>query len=169
MGKTAEILAGMEHCLVSGVCRECPYQALEDAYRAGGTNPNGTPITCIDIMIRGAADALRAALPEAPARLMSLEELLDGWGCGWEETWLIGDDEEPERIDLEACVWIDGHVMLASGSTGDARGYYWQEHYGRKYGIRVWAGRGEIPTMEQRQHTPWAEPGEPKAEPAEEE
>lgn len=90
----------------------------------------------------------------SPAYLVPYEQLLQTWGHGWEETWLIGDDEEPERFDLEPCVWINGHIMLESGSSADARGDCWREKYGRRFGMRVWGGR-KPPTEEQRKNTPW--------------
>ena len=88
------------------------------------------------------------------ARLMAREELLNGFGHGWEESHLIGDDEDPESIVLTECVWINGHVMTADGSNANADGDYWREHYGTKYGVRVW--RGTVPpTEEQRRETPF--------------
>jgi hypothetical protein len=92
----------------------------------------------------------------APAEIIPRELLLHTFGHGWEECWFIGDDEDPERITLEECVWIGGHIMLDSGSTGDAESDWWREHYGREYGVRIWLGQ-EPPTEEQRNETPWAE------------
>ena len=90
----------------------------------------------------------------SPAYLVPYEQLLQTWGHGWEETWLIGDDEEPESFDLEPCVWINGHIMLESGSSADAGSDHWREQYGRKYGMRVWRGSTE-PTEEQRKAVKW--------------
>lgn len=88
------------------------------------------------------------------ARLMAREELLDGFGHGWEESHLIGDDEDPEGFDLVECVWINGHIMDADGSDAHADSDYWKENYGTEYGVRVW--RGVVPpTEEQRKGTPF--------------
>ena len=88
------------------------------------------------------------------ARLLTLEELKKGIGHGWEECWLIGDDEDPERFDLEECVFLHGHLILESGSSADAGSDHWREQYGRKYGMRVWRGSTE-PTEEQRKAVKW--------------
>lgn len=93
---------------------------------------------------------------QAPAELLPRELLIHTFGHGWEERWYIGDDEEPESKTLEECVWIGGHIMLDSGSTADAGCDWWVEHYGRKYGVRIWLGE-EPPTEEQRVNTPWTE------------
>jgi hypothetical protein len=90
------------------------------------------------------------------AELLPRELLLHTWGHGWEECYFIGDDEEPERITLEECVWINGHIMLDSGSDADARSEWWVNHYGRKYGTRIWVGN-EPPTEQQQKETHWAE------------
>ncbi len=90
------------------------------------------------------------------ARLMAREELLEGWGHGWEETWFIGDDEDPERIILKECVWIDSIILVQDFGIGKPDSDWWVEHYGRKHGSRVWKGENP-PTEEQRENTPWTE------------
>ena len=90
------------------------------------------------------------------ARLLTLEELKKGIGHGWEECWLIGDDEDPERFDLEECVFLHGHLILESGSTANANSDHWQENYNKRFGMRVWEGI-DPPTEEQRKAEPWAE------------
>ena len=90
------------------------------------------------------------------ATLIQRELLLCTYGHGWEECYFIGDDEEPESITLEECVWISGHIMLESGSDADASSEWWAENYGRKYGTRIWLG-DEKPTEQQRRETPWTE------------
>ena len=98
-----------------------------------------------------AKGCLRAAV------LMPLEGLRKSWGHGWEEIWYEAEEDEPEGIVLSECVWIDGYIVLIDGCNGDAWSEWWEERYGRRYGVRVWAG-DEPPTEEQRKETPWGEP-----------
>lgn len=88
------------------------------------------------------------------ARLLARKELLTGYGHGWEESWQIGDDEDPEYKELEEVVWIDGKGTLESGSNFNAMSDYWIEHYNQLYGVRVWAG-DQPPTDEQREAAAW--------------
>ena len=90
--------------------------------------------------------------------LVPRELLLHTWGHGWEESHLIGDDEDPERFELTECVWINGHIMDADGSDAHANSDYWAESYGKRYGVRIWTG-DEKPTDEQREETPWTNRG----------
>ena len=111
--------------------------------------------TCDDLI--AAADRL-SKLPfmKNTPRIMAREELLHGWGHGWEEIWFIGDDEDPEEITLVECVWIDGMIATADGADGCADSDHWKERYGKKYAMRIWGGN-TIPTDEQRRETPWRE------------
>ena len=94
------------------------------------------------------------AISRKETRLLTLEELETGFGHGWEECWLIGDDEDPERFDLEECVYLHGHLILESGSTANARSDHWQESYNKRFGMRVWEGI-DPPTEEQRKAVAW--------------
>ena len=108
-------------------------------------------------------DALDMELVARPtdsqAELVPREALLTGYGHGWEERWYIGDDEEPDpstslrMTDLFECVWINGAICMEGGNA-DADSDYWQEKYGKQYGIRVWRGENP-PTDEQREGAPW--------------
>ena len=89
-----------------------------------------------------------------PAQLMPRELLLHTWGHGWEESHMIGDDEDPESFDLVEVVWINGHIMTAEGSDANADSEYWKDRYNCTYGVRIWTG-DEKPTEEQRKATPW--------------
>ncbi|MBR4334406.1 MAG: hypothetical protein IKP72_17165 [Clostridia bacterium] len=91
-----------------------------------------------------------------PAHIVPRELLLHTWWHGWEERHYRGDDEDPEGFDLIECVWINGHIMTEDGCTAEADSDYWKEHYGKRYGVRMWAGNVE-PTQEQREETPWTE------------
>lgn len=86
------------------------------------------------------------------ALLATREELLEGWGHGWNEYHYIGDDEDPEQFELSECVWIDGHMVNAEGDyfrlAADGK---W---YGKQYGFRVWRGDSP-PTEEQRKAAGW--------------
>ena len=90
-----------------------------------------------------------SCLQNGGTRLVARDELLSSYGHGWEESWLIGDDEDPERFDLIECVWINGHIMNADGSSAHANSDWWHDHYNGRYGVRIWAG-DEPPTTEQR-------------------
>ena len=89
-----------------------------------------------------------------PAHVVPRELLLHTWGHGWEESHLIGDDEDPESFILTECVWINGHIMDENGSDAHADSDHWKENYNRKYGVRVWCGDDE-PTKEQREAIQW--------------
>ena len=88
------------------------------------------------------------------AQLMPRELLLHTWGHGWQESHMIGDDEDPESFDLVECVWINGYIMTAEGSNANAGSEYWKDRYNTTYGVRVWTG-DEKPTDEQRKATDW--------------
>lgn len=152
MRNKQEIIRDMEGCIRRGPCGGCLYGKMEQAARERGIAEKEPPM-CLDYLLRDALFALEA-LPESEASIVPWEELLFGAGRGWEETWLIGDDEDPERFDLEPCVWIAGHIMLESGSSADADSDHWREQYGRRYGMRVWRGSTE-PTEEQRKAVKW--------------
>ena len=91
---------------------------------------------------------------EIPTHVVPRELLLHTWGHGWEESHLIGDDEDPESFVLTECVWINGHIMDENGSDAHADSDHWKENYNRKYGVRVWCGDDE-PTKEQREAIQW--------------
>ena len=99
-------------------------------------------------------DGMHIGEPKQAAQLVPRELLLNTWGHGWKESHLIGDDEEPEAFILSECVWINGRIMIQDGSNANAAGHYWEEHYGKRYGVRVWTG-DEKPTDQQRAETPW--------------
>lgn len=112
--------------------------------------PNGACETgCVVTPLR---ESLRFLGKET--RLLTLEELEKGFGHGWEEAWLIGDDEDPERFDLEECVYLHGHLILESGSTANAQSDHWQESYNKRFGMRVWEGI-DPPTEAQRKAVKW--------------
>lgn len=93
--------------------------------------------------------------PDAmPAHIVPRELLMHTWGHGWEERHYRGDDEDPEGFDLIECVWINGHILTEDGCSAEAGSDYWKEHYGKRYGVRMWAGNVE-PTDKQREETPW--------------
>lgn len=109
---------------------------------------------CIRELLTDALEAFSGFPKEA--RVLPREELLTGWGHGWQESHLIGDDENPEGFDLAECVWINGHIMDQDGSDANAASDYWAEKYGKRYGIRIWAW-DDPPAKEQREAAPWTE------------
>lgn len=108
----------------------------------------------VALMKKDVLTQIHSLLKVQEPRLLSREQLLTGWGHGWEESWWIGDDEDPESITLEECVWIDGSMMMPGGNNADADGDYWKEHYNKQYGIRVWIG-DRAPTEEERKAVAW--------------
>ncbi len=91
--------------------------------------------------------------PETPA-VIDREQLLTGWGHGWQESHLIGDDEDPECFTLTECVWINGYITDEDDSYANANSDYWREHYNKQYGIRIWAGDRK-PTEDERKAMAW--------------
>ena len=155
MEKMGKALHGLAACSTEPEtgeqCRElnCPYWN-EDTY-------------CVRELMLDALESLTTACGCASpdrggtgARVLAYEELLAGHWHGWEESWHVGDEEDPEYKDLEECVCLEGFVLVASGSNADARGYYWAEHYNKRYGIRVWVA-DQPPTEEQREAAAWNE------------
>ena len=147
MDKKEKVLKGLEACHTEPETGEqckalgCPYWDTE-AY-------------CVRTLLTDALDALSAPAGHE-TRVIPREALLEGWGHGWEESHNIGDDEDPESFSLAACVWIDGHIMDEDGSDANASSDYWAEMYGKRYGVRIWAG-DDPPTEEQREAVPWTE------------
>ena len=106
-----------------------------------------------------ALEKVAQAIPEdgterMHAHIVPRELLLCTWGHGWQESHLIGDDEDPESFDLAECVWINGHIMDQYGSDANAASDYWAETYGKRYGVRIWTG-DEKPTDKQREAVEW--------------
>lgn len=115
--------------------------------------------------VRKGLEAVPGDDGEMPAHLVPRELLVKTFGHGWQETHFIGDDEDPEQVAMMECVWIKGHITNEEGSHGEADSDYWREHYGKRYGIRVWTG-SKPPTEEQRKETPWSDlPMEKPADP----
>lgn len=162
MRSIGDMMNLLERCLGAGGCEECGYRKAEDADRERGEiTPGGQPMTCLDLMMTEALEALgRLAVNSAPPRLASLEELQRGWGHGWEES----PPETPggEPVPMEA-VWLGGKLLLEDGCTGDLDNEVWRKTYGARGMGRVW--RGFLPpTAAQMAETPWREP--PPAPPA---
>ena len=86
------------------------------------------------------------------AKVLTLEELENTHGYGYEEMMFAGDEEEPAGVELMACVWINGHIMLADGNSADTGSDVFRERYGRRNGNRIWYGK---PSAEQREAEPW--------------
>ena len=90
------------------------------------------------------------------SHIVPRELLMHTWGHGWEERHYRGDDEDPEGFDLIECVWLTGHILTEDGCSAEADSDYWAEHYGKRYGVRLWAGDVE-PTQEQREAVMWTD------------
>ena len=172
-GKLEKVKAGLKACSVGVACGPgCPYEYLLDIQGQAG---------CIATMARDAleiikeqearkaeARAMLNALGQAaenmpedipgtmPAHIVPRELLMHTWGHGWEERHYRGDDEDPEGFDLIECVWLTGHILTEDGCSAEADSDYWEEHYGKRYGVRLWTGDVK-PTDKQREETPWTE------------
>ena len=94
---------------------------------------------------------------DAP-RVLSLEEILTGWGHGYMEE-LLEPDEDVGAYDgqVQECVWLDGTV-LARPAGFDYCDYFDRLQIERCYnrqpgGCRIWTG---MPSDDMRRATPWA-------------
>ena len=88
-------------------------------------------------------------------RVLTLDEVLTGKGCGWIENWFEPDEETgaPDYKELFECAWCyGGVVMMESGMLDHSEPEHVKKFYGKKYGTRIWTGR---PTEEEREATPW--------------
>ena len=156
--KLGKAKAGLKACSVGIECpRGCPYEKMHLLVESG----------CIATMARDALEVIvelekaASAMPEGegdvmPAHIVPRELLMHTWGHGWEERHYRGDDEDPEGFDLIECVWINGHILTEDGCSAEADSDYWKEHYGKRYGVRLWAGNVE-PTQEQREAVIWTD------------
>ena len=115
-----KVIKGLECCGRSLFCPDdCPYQENFD---------NGCPAQLAQDVLavlfdkdsRRALAAAEDAEAPFPAHIGPRELLLHTWGHGWQESHLIGDDEDPECFELAECVWINGHIMDAEGSDANA-------------------------------------------------
>lgn len=169
--KLEKAKAGLKACSVGIECGPgCPYEYILNIQGQSG---------CIATMARDALEIIKEqearkdearamldaleqaaeAIPEEgteamPAHIIPRELLLHTWGHGWEERHYRGDDEDPEGFDLIECVWINGHILTEDGCSAEADSDYWKENYGKRYGVRLWAGNVE-PTDKQREEKPW--------------
>lgn len=87
-------------------------------------------------------------------RLMQREDLLNGWGHGWEESWHIGDEGEADEITLVECVWIGGQILCLESGVGYMNQGANKDRYNMPGGVRIWQGN-EAPTEEQRKGEAW--------------
>ena len=173
-GKLEKVMKGLEACSDGMICgKHCPYEDVRDS--------DGPEDNCVAALARDAleiikeqearkaeARAMLNALGQAaenmpedipgtmPAHIVPRELLMHTWGHGWEERHYRGDDEDPEGFDLIECVWLTGHILTEDGCTAEADSDYWAEHYGKRYGVRLWAGDVE-PTQEQREAVMWTD------------
>lgn len=143
-----KVLAGLRACHEEA-------DTLEQCKRLGCPYAD-SHFFCVRVLMEDALRALSQGTELAPR-----EELLQGYGHGWEERWYVGDEEEPDpstslrMTDLYECVWLDGQMIVKDGGGADADSEWWTAHYGKQYGVRVWRG-DDPPTDEQREETPWA-------------
>ena len=70
------------------------------------------------------------ALKAQEPRVMTLEEVLEGVGHGWEENWLEAGEDWPEQKTLEPCAWCHGMVAEVDSSFSDAQCI--KKHYNRR-------------------------------------
>lgn len=165
-----KVMYSLERCSsgVPDACRDCKYDkwparicvqhltkdalALIEETEAG----KARALALLHDLEKAAENVPEDGTEAMPAHIVPRELLLCTWGHGWQESHLIGDDEDPECFYLTECVWINGHIMDANGSDANADSDYWLENYNRQYGVRIWTG-DEKPTEEQRRETTWAD------------
>ena len=87
---------------------------------------------------------------EAPARVLTLDEVLTGKGGGWLEEHYLADAENPvDEVYLTECAYVKGWAVTQNGEfIAELKA----ETYGKKGGARIWSA---MPTEEQREQTPW--------------
>ena len=83
--------------------------------------------------------------------LVTLDELINSAGVGYEENWLKGEDGEEDSFEVNRCAWCNGGVVLNDSEYVSRAAL--ERLYNRPYGLRVWS---RMPSMEQREKTPWA-------------
>lgn len=84
-------------------------------------------------------------------RVITLGEIVDGWGHGWIECWFEDDEGELEFKTLNEGVWLMGAMLERDGDNGYID--MWAEdsivqNYNRRYGVRVWSDRPDDETRE---------------------
>ena len=87
---------------------------------------------------------------ESRARLLTVEEAMNGHGHGWEEVWFEEDEDMPEKRELFECVYINGRILCADGDIGGID----PETYNRPYHSRLWVGETK-PGAEVTEEEPW--------------
>ena len=120
-------------------------------------NESGTDGTIANY-VRG---VLAATLDRAPTvdaepmysapRVVTLDELINGAGVGYEENWLKGEDGEEDSFEVNRCAWCNGGVVLNDSEYVSRAAL--ERLYNKPYGLRVWSRE---PSEEQREKTPWA-------------
>ena len=83
--------------------------------------------------------------------VVTLDELINGAGVGYEENWLKGEDGEEDSFVLDECAWCKGGVVVNDSEIVSRAAL--ERLYNRPYGLRVWSRK---PSEEQREKTPWA-------------
>lgn len=134
------IIAALRHCLLAhggtGFCDECP---AGDVERTGDTCP-------VYLEALGVLEGLYSA------RLLTADEFAAAEaGAGWIETWLRGEDGDPDEMSMERCAWAGPYMAFAESCNGEKANVL--AEYNRPYGCRVWTG--ERPTEEQREAVKW--------------
>ena len=84
-------------------------------------------------------------------RVVTLDELINGVGIGYEENWLKGEDGEEDSFVLDECAWCKGGVVVNDSEIVSRAAL--ERLYNRPYGLRVWSRK---PSAGQREKTPWA-------------
>ena len=91
-------------------------------------------------------------------RVLTLDEVLNSSGTGYEEDLLPPDGDIPAYKTLKPCVWLMGDILEWDEEYGycdHTERDVTANHYGTKYfGFRVWTG---MPTEEQMEATAWSE------------
>ena len=86
---------------------------------------------------------------ETMTRVMAIGEIRSA-GAGWLETWLRGDDEDPECKVVDECAFVNWNVMIWDGSTVSAPKL--KKWYNKPYGMRIWNNK---PTETEQKEVPW--------------
>ena len=89
-------------------------------------------------------------------RVLTLDEVMNRSGIGYEEDWLPPDGDVPALKTLKPCVYLMGDVLVFDEQYKycDRTEPDWTaKRYDEKYGFRIWTGK---PTEQQREETEWS-------------
>ena len=84
-------------------------------------------------------------------RIMTIDELRDTVGHGWEENWIEPEFEGgADRFELTPCAWCLGSIALPENCHATVGQI--ESLYNKRYGLRMWS---DFPAPEDTEAAPW--------------